>query len=269
MDHLSSSQITLYLMCGLKYRYQYIDKLPKPFRPSALAFGSAVHSALSWLHDQRIKGTGVSPAMLYKVFDADWYCQRTDAEIRFKDGEQEMNLAVLGKEFLAMYLREPEKKLRGSEIPFTVPLVDQATGEALEVNLEGYFDLVEADDTIVEFKTSAQTLSLSDIDSRLQLTAYSYAYELLHRKLPRGIKVVNFVKAKKPRLEVVETKRTRDDHHGFFEVAREVLKGIKSEVFTPRPSFICKECEYANVCPLWHHKVPNSQIVASPAVNAS
>ena len=254
MDHLSSSQITLYLQCGLKYKYQYIENLPKSFKPSALAFGSALHSALEWLHKQRMKGNGVSLEMLYKIFDADWFSQKLDAEIRFKDGEQDMELAVLGKEMLGLYMREPHKKLQGCEIPFTVPLVDPVTGENLGMDLEGFLDLVEADGTIVEFKTSATALNANDIDGRLQFTAYSYAYELLHRKPPRGIKVVNFVKAKKPRIAVVETKRTKADYIGFFLVAKEVFKGIKSEVFFPRPGFWCKECEYAAICPLWQRK---------------
>jgi len=254
MDHLSSSQITLYLQCGLKYKYQYIDNLPKPFRPAALAFGSAFHSALAWLHEQRMRGNGVSLEMLYKIFDADWFTQKVDTEIRFKDGEQAMELGILGKEMLALYMREPQKKLQGCEVHFNVPLIDPVTGKSLEMDLEGFLDLVEADGTIVEFKTSAQSLSSSDLDGRLQFTAYSYAYEHLNRKPPRGIKIVNFVKAKKPRIAVVETKRTKADYIGFFFVVKEVLKGITSEVFFPRPGFWCKECEYAAICPLWQRK---------------
>ena len=259
MDHLSSSQITLYLQCGLKYKFQYIENRPKPFRPAALAFGSALHSALEWLHKERIKGNGASLDMLYRIFDSDWYTQKLDTEIRFKTGEQDMELAVQGKEMLALYMREPQKKLQGCEISFTVPMVDPATGEALGIDLEGFLDLVEADGTIVEFKTSAVALSASDIDSRLQFTAYSYAYEFLHRKPPTGIKIVNFVKTKKPRIEVMETSRTKADYAGFFLVAKEVLKGITSEVFAPRLGFWCKECEYAAICPLWQGKSEDNQ----------
>ena len=266
MDHLSSSQITLYLQCGLKYKYQYIDQLPKPFRSSALAFGSALHSALAWLHEQRMQGKNVSLEMLYKIFDADWFTQKVDAKIRFKDGEQEMGLGMLGKEMLALYLQEPQKKLMGAEVRFNVPLVDPSTGESLEMNLEGFLDLVEADGTIVEFKTSAAALSGSDLDGRLQFTAYSYAYEHLNRKPPKGIKIVNFVKAKKPRISVLETQRTKADYIGFIFVAREVLKAIKSGVFPPSPGYWCKECEYAPICPLWQRNAVKEQTEAVPAL---
>lgn len=254
IDHLSASQINLYLQCGLKYRYQYIDLLPKPFRPSALVFGSALHSTLAWFHEETMKGNAVSLEKLYQIFDADWYSQRVEVDIHFKDGEKEMNLLNVGREMLTIFFQEEHPKAKGCEIPFTVPLRSPTGGPDLGIALEGYFDLIEEDGTIVEYKTSAIVLSSSDIDSRIQLTAYSYAYQLLYRKPPKGLRVVDFVKGKKPKIVVIETKRDKNDHLGFLHTAQEVLHGIKAGVFIPRQSFWCKECEYANICPLFKNK---------------
>lgn len=251
MDHLSSSQINLYLLCGLKYRYQYIDQLPKPFRPSALVFGSVLHSALQWFHDEKMKGKEVRLETLYRIFDADWYSQKMGETIRFKEGEQEMAMVNLGKEFLTMYAKETQKPVKGTEVPFTIPLFDPSTGEDFGISFQGYFDLVEDEGTIVEFKTSAQTLSAADIDSRIQLTAYSFAYEFLNHKPPQGLKVVNFVKSKKPKMAVTETKRGKKEYQGFLYLAREVFKGITSGFFVPRTGYWCRDCEYADICPLW------------------
>lgn len=250
MDHLSSSQITLYLMCGLKYKYQYLDKLPKSFRPSALAFGSAIHSALAWYNSERLKGNGVPIDTLYKVFDADWYSQKAELEVRYKEGEQEMALVSVGKELLTLYTRLDLPKVRGWEIPFTVPITDVATGEALDVDLKGFFDLIEGEGTIVEFKTSAQALSPLDLDTRVQFTAYSYAYELLYGQPPKELRVLNLIKAKKPRIAEAVTSRDRESYRGFFHLTKEVLKGIRAGVFVPHPGYYCKECEYAKVCPV-------------------
>ncbi len=255
MDHLSSSQINLYLMCSLKYKYQYIDNIPKSFKSSALAFGSVFHSALSWIHEQRIKKQEVSLDMLYKIFDSDWYCQKLDGEIRFKDNEQELNLLLLGKELLHMYLQEPQKELKGSEVHFTVPLIDPVSKEKLGINLEGFFDLIEADDTITDFKTTTQTISQEDVDIHMQLTAYGYAFNLLFHKPAKGFKIVNFVKKKKPTIETLETQRNKKHYEGFFYLVKSILKGIQSGSFIPRSGFWCKECEYASLCPLWKHKI--------------
>ena len=73
IDHLSASQLNLYLQCSLKYKLQYIDKLPKPFKSSGLVFGSCVHSAMSWLHKQRLAGKEVALEQMQRIFTADWY----------------------------------------------------------------------------------------------------------------------------------------------------------------------------------------------------
>lgn len=249
MDHLSSSQLNLYSQCSLKYRFQYVDLIPKPFKSSGLAFGSVIHSAISWIHNERIGGNKVTLERLYRIFDADWYSQKADTDIRYKNGESEMKLVFMGKEMLRMYYQEPVKKAKGTDVSFTVPLLNLATGEDLGIDLEGFIDLIEEDDTIVEFKTSSQTMN--DIDDHLQLTAYSYAYEVLYQRPPKLLKVINFVKTKKPKMIPLETKRDKADYQRFFHLAKQVLRGIKTHVFFPRSSFLCKDCEYEDNCKAW------------------
>ena len=251
LSHLSNSQISLYSQCSLKYKFQYIDEIPRPFKPSGLALGSAVHSALSWLNKERMNGNNVSLEKLYRIFDADWYSQKVDTEIRFKDGENEMKLAVLGKELLGLYFPKPYKPVKAVEIPFVVPLSNPRTGQQLGIDLEGVIDLIEEDDTIIEFKTSAQTIDPRNVDNNLQLTIYSYAFETLTQRPPRLLKVVNFVKTRKPKMIVLETKRKKADYERLFFLASQVLKGIQQGIFFPRTGFWCKDCEYAENCRKW------------------
>jgi CRISPR/Cas system-associated exonuclease Cas4 (RecB family) len=249
--HLSNSQIGLYSQCSLKYKFQYVDELPKRFKPSGLAFGSAIHSALAWYHKQMMNGNGVDLSRLHKIFDADWYSLKAEKEIRYKDGEEEMKLTVLGKELLSLYFDLPRKKIKGAEVPFTVPLLNPSNGKTLGIDLEGIIDLVEGDDTITEFKTSAQMMDSQDLENHLQLTIYSYAFERITRKPPKSLKVVDFVKSKKPKMMTLETKRGKDDYERLFFLAGEVLKGIRERVFFPRTGFWCKDCEYAENCKVW------------------
>jgi len=103
----------------------------------------------------------------------------------------------------------------------------------------------------VEFKTSNQTMDQKSVDDHLQLTAYSYAFEMLHRRPPKGLRIVNFVKNKKPKVVPFETQRTPADYQRFFYLAGQILKGIESQVFFPRSSFMCKDCEFAAPCRKW------------------
>lgn len=91
-------------------------------------------------------------------------------------------------------------------------------------------------------------MSLDTVLNSIQLTAYSYAYEVLYQKPPKALKVINFVKNKKPKINVLETGRGKSDYQRFFCLAKQILRGIKAQVFFPRIGFWCKDCEYEEVC---------------------
>jgi len=251
IEHLSASQINLYIQCSLKYRYQYIDHIPKPFKPSGLAFGSVMHSAIEWFHKERMKKREISLDRLLKILETDWFSQKVDNEIRYKDGEDEMKLLCTGKEMLGIYFSSPFDNVKGAEIPFHVPFLNVSTGEDLGIPLEGIIDLIEKDGVVVEFKTSSRSMDPESLSDFLQLTAYSYAYRILFGKEPQMLRVVNFVKAKTPKMVVLETSREKKDYERFFYIAREVVKGINFGHFFPRQSFMCKDCEYGDLCKIW------------------
>jgi putative RecB family exonuclease len=252
LDHLSASQINLYLLCSLKYRFQYVDRLSKPFKPSGLAFGSVLHSSLDWFHKQRKKQRQVSLNDLYRVLQADWFCQKCEDEIRYKDGEEEQKLLLLARELLSLYYHSPLNGVVDSEVPFRIPLVNPGTGESLAVPLEGFIDLIETDDVLTEFKTSAKTIASDDLEDMLQLSIYGYVYRMLFGREPQKLKVVNFVKTRTPKMNVLEgTVRKQDDYSWLFYLVSEVLKGIMFGVYFPKKSFLCGDCEYKTPCAEW------------------
>ncbi len=249
--YLSSSQINLYLLCSLKYRFQYVDEIPRGFKSSGLAFGSAIHSALAWYHKQLMTGNGITINDLHRIFDADWYSMKTENEIRFKEGEEEMKLIVLGKEMLVQYFGLPAKRVKGAEIPFSVPLINPENGHGAAIELEGVIDLIEEDDSITEFKTSAQTMDSQELENQLQLTLYSYAFEKINHRSPTALRIVDFVKSKKPKIISLETKRGADDYTRTYFLVAQILKGIQQRIFFPRTGFWCKDCEYRDHCKAW------------------
>lgn len=250
-DHLSASQINLYLQCSLKYRFRYVDNLPKPFKPAALAFGSAVHSSLEWFHKERLKGNARSLDEFLAILGADWYSQIVETDLRYKNGDSESSLLSLGKQLLTQYFHAYEGTPAEAEVPFHLPLVDPVTGEVLRPMLMGFVDLVEEPDVIVEFKTSLRTLTAQTINQSLQLTCYSYAYEMLFQKPPSQIKVVNLVKSRSPKIVALEATRSQDDYRRLFHTAKAVVQGIRAGIFMPKPNFMCNDCEYAGPCDQW------------------
>ena len=253
MDCISSSQINLYLLCGLKYKYQYVDKLPKPFKTSAYVFGSALYSSLAWFHQKRLKEEKISIGLLNKIFDSDWYSQTIETEIQFKEGEQEANVVSMAKEFLTKYLENIHIEVKAYEIPYRVPLVDLSTGEIKDIQIEGFIKLIETEDTIVDFKISAYEMSKREVRRNLKLTASSYAFQMLYNKLPRCVKMVNFIKDGNRKLSIVETEYDKNSYKRFFYLVNSVLKGIRSKIFVPHCGHWCADCEYASICPLQKH----------------
>lgn len=251
--HISISQINLYLRCSLKYRFQYLDKMPKVFKPSALAFGSAIHSSIEWLHKEKMQGKERTLEEVLSTFEVDWFSQTIETDIHYKERENEETLKETGQKILALYYQYERSngKTTASECPFEVPIVNLRTGEVLDLSLQGFIDLIENGETIVEIKTSAHAMDLDTLNNHLQLTTYAYAFSQLFNQEPKELKVINLIKAKTPKIQVLTTKRNPQDYERFFYTAEEVISGIKAGVFIPNPSFICKECEYAEECLKW------------------
>lgn len=251
IEHLSASQINLYIQCSLKYRYQYVDHVPRPFKSSGLAFGSAIHSSLDFFHKQKIKRNGVTIDKLLKVFEVDWFSMKVENEIRYKDGETEAEILLQGKQILTNYFHSYGGIPVASETPFSLPLIEPVTGEILGPTLNGIIDLIETDHVVVEFKTTARTMDEQSVEDSVQLTCYDYAYRMLFQKEPTALKIVNFVKTKTPKIVPLPAKRDTRDFQRLFHLAQQVLQGIGSGIFFPQSSFMCKDCEYGDLCKAW------------------
>ena len=254
-EALSASQLQLYLTCSLKYRFQYIDRLPRLATTANQVVGIAIHAALNWLHKEKKRGRMPPLTEVLQVFEADWYAQtETDSKLTvlFEDPADRLLLLHKGKELLAQYYHQGVGAVHDSELHFTLPLVNPSTGEVLDIPIRGVVDLIEEDGAVVEFKAPQKAPPMTDLPDNIQLTTYSYAYEKLFGKPPKEIRKVSLVRTKNPRIETQITGRDNRDYERLFHLGREVLKGIKAEVFIPsRGCWLCNDCEYDPDCREW------------------
>lgn len=256
---LSASQLSCYLMCPRKYAFRYVERLEAEHRSSALCFGSAVHSALEWFHDERLLGHAPDPLDVVSVFLADWDSEQ-ERPIRFKEDETPDTLAALGMALIRLYLeRFATQEVAAVEVPFEIDLVDPETGEVLIERLRGYYDLLWPGDVIVEMKTSARRFDAADLRRRLQLSAYADAYRQVHGRDP-SIVVINLLKTKRPAIDVQHTERVVEDDAWFVHMAMNIVRGIDAGAFPPNPSWSCTDCEYAQACSMWRdHRLVSLQ----------
>jgi putative RecB family exonuclease len=91
INHLSYSQISTYLMCPLRYRFQYVELIPPAFKSAALAFGSAIHEAVGAFYHEVLTGDELRPDQMLDVYRQAWQ-SRDGSEIRFFNGDDEQSL---------------------------------------------------------------------------------------------------------------------------------------------------------------------------------
>jgi putative RecB family exonuclease len=248
---LSVSQVNAYLACPLKYRFQYVDKIPRPWRVAAMAFGSSVHAAVEWFHKERLAGRSPPDADVLSIFDADWYAQNMEPLV-FSERESKDSLAEKGRAMLQLYVegQAGTPSPQCVEHPFEVELHDPETGEFLEVAFRGFVDLIEADGTVVDLKTAVRSLEAGGLERHLQLSCYALAYQIQTGVIPR-LRLDMLLKTTRPRLERLPTSRTLAELSWTAQLIREVGVAIQTENFFPSPSWRCTECEYFAHCQAW------------------
>ena len=235
---ISVSQVNAYLACPLKYRFQYVDKIPRPWRVAAMAFGTSVHAAVEWFHRERLAGRRADMAEVVKVFEADWYAQNVEPLV-FSERESKDSLAEKGRAMLQIYLESVNGTMPVAvEQPFELDLADPETGEVLDVRLRGIIDLVEEDQTLVDLKTAGRTLEQGGLERHLQLSTYALAFLLQHGAIPK-LRLDMLLKTAKPRLERHETTRSIEDLGWTARLIGEVSLAIETEHFFPNPSWRC------------------------------
>ncbi len=250
MESISASQVQCYLGCPLQYKFRYIDKLPRPWRASAMAFGSSIHSAIEWFHRERIADRMPLESAVVSIFLADWHAQNVEPLV-FADGESKDGLAEKGSAMIRLYVKESGKSVPSAvEERFSVGLVDAESWEELGVDLHGVIDLVESDGTVVDLKTSGRSFDVGSLERHLQLSIYALAVLGRTGRIPK-LRIDALMKTKVARLERYEVHRSHSDLAWAARLIRRVVGAIDARQFFPSPSWRCAECEYYARCQAW------------------
>ena len=243
VPHVSYSQLTNFLICPQRYRYQYVLEAEWERKSAALPFGSAMHRAVeSYYRSLQESGEVLSVDTLVAIFDKvlEQEVLNSEVEITFKDGENLDTLKQQGAKLLKVFTNEIKpQKIVGVEIPFSVKVPDLLSKGFLPVRLVGYFDLVEADSDgsylVVELKTSAQRYSEMKLKHDLQSTVYSYAMAQMGLATSdNGSTLVRYdvlLKQKKPAMERYYVSRTKEDHDRLVQLLNQIIKAVDLGVF--------------------------------------
>jgi len=273
-DHLSYSSINTYHLCPRSWRLRYIDKVKTP-SASALVFGGAFHDTLEAAISALAQGK-VNPsetAWLLKLWSEKWQAKIAQEQVAWGDDSPE-ELAALGARMLGNKLEvsgsgpnrvETMPQLLSKIVPMMVDMKPDFAGvePAIERKIElrvpgvsvpviGYIDIICADGVPGDFKTSAKAWYADKAHEDLQPTYYLAALAQMGQPVPDNkFRYYVFTKAKQPKAQIIETKRTPSQLLWLFEVIAETWQAIQANAFPPNPcTWKCSPqfCEFFSLC---------------------
>ena len=252
--HWSYSALNTYLMCSLKYAFQYVYKAEQERTSASLPFGRVFHIAATSHARNVMLGKRMTLPELHEVF-AEWFKLECAActNLTFKHGESINSLIEQARFMLDALLA---RWIDWDNI-VSVAHAFKVNVPGLDKPLIGEYDLLikEGDGrTIVDWKTSASRWAEGKADKDFQATAFSYAYlmESDHDTIP-AFRFDVVTKTKNPSCDNHYTQRTKDDLQRFVRIATAIEQAVKLGVFLPaETSFGCSDCQFADACKAWH-----------------
>lgn len=270
MARFSHSQLQIYKQCPLRYRFQYVDKMPVQFDKTVYTLlGTAVHSALEYLYKQI--GWYVTPSLedIVKVMK-DARNAEKETLIQPATPDEEEQFLTRGEWYLRWYY--------ATYAPFTQARpwwFEQRIAYKIDddTNLSGIIDRLDSkDDTIyiTDYKTN-QRLYPDDQDiHEEQLVLYGLAiqqtygkkftnivgrviYLHLEKEVEREITKERMQTIKEEiMLTIAEIRRKAADYNGWLG---------NTDAFAYVTGDHCKYCAFEIVCPAWKHKYAQDEVV--------
>lgn len=245
LTHLSYSSISSYLDCPEYWRRKYIAKEPTASSP-ALVFGSAFHGTL----EQAVLGK--TPEIL-SIWGEEWekalekqevfWGTDTPEEI-FNDGVRMFTNADLLAEVAKI---KPGIDEQGPKIERKVEL--RVPG--VPIPIIGYIDIILANGTPADFKTSSRSWSDDKAQDSLQSLFYLAAMNQMSIPVNWKFQHIVFVKTKIPKVQILEHSHKPGELFFLFDLIKRVWEGIEKEVFPLNPTtWKCnpKYCDYFSQC---------------------
>ena len=242
---LSATRINVFLQCKLKYKFNYIDHLP---RLSSLAFslGTAIHESLEfagkiWSENERFSDEDIE-RILNKY-----------NEVSIRESLYDLSVHNEGLTMLKKRLEEfvfGGEKLIALEKSFGMPDTDEVITKR-GVPLIGAIDRVSTydDETLVvsDYKTLSTAPTTDEIKSDIQLSLYDVAANILYPDYKRIILSLDLL-----RHEPIYTYRTDEERDEFDRY----LKALHDQMVSFDPgrdavanlNFLCAWCDYKDNC---------------------
>jgi len=269
----SSSQLDGYTRCPAQYYFRHIKKLPD-YGPisSSLVFDRCLKATIyagkgyepnpdipfeeQWKPEIVVAVEAFENGMnIDKVFveTFKWLCEDIEksSKVEWTDEEEEGLMLEQGSTLLKDFEQQFGEIEAEPLVSMRTEMVDKTTGEIIATNgtpvyLQSTLDLVSKDGVIFKLKTASR--SASEIEYDWSLDLQWYVYEQVRNQAPAEIKVVNFVRTKKPKMQVLSAPQPRISR--TLAICNAVIASINAGAFYPNVKNVygCSKCGYGSDC---------------------
>jgi len=239
---LSYTQINTYEFCPLKYKYQYVLKIPTSAHGSA-SFGSSVHNALQKFYQLFAEDKTVGLSHLINLLEASWI------PVGYGSREEQKRQKEEAKQILENYFHSfhtPEIAVMDLEKLFKIKV-------GSDIFLTGKIDRVDekADGSIeiIDYKTGNMP-DEKKLKKDMQLAIYAMAASDygLYRKPIEKISLSFYYLAHREKVTVT---RAEEDIHNVKLKVREIADKIRMGEFPAHTGTWCKHCDFRMICEAW------------------
>lgn len=249
---LSVSKTKTFLDCKAKYKFCYIEKLPRKDWDFHI-FGKFCHSVLEFFHKQYIEGC----LLPYNITMNDAF---KHALAEFGD-KMTPEMKKECWEIVDKYLRLVTKDKK-SGLPLNVISVEKRFDFAIADNLvlNGAIDRIQMDaDNVIhvaDYKTTKNKKYLKN--DWFQLLTYAY---VLHHEDPTITKVRGSYVLLRHDFEYITTEFSLADILSVKDKFEAYAAQMRSETaFEPNPTNLCNYCDYLQQCPAGKSKAFDKQV---------
>lgn len=242
INNFSYSQIDNYLLCPLKYKYQFILKIPYAPHFSA-SFGTTIHTALEQFYKEFKVNNKLGKARLIGLYEHFWI------PIGYSSQNHEEKVKKEGKKLLNLYFKnfhDPKNKIIDIERSFKIK-IDK------DIFITGKIDRVDqrsnGEIEIVDYKTGKKP-DERELRKNLQLSIYLLAATsggfYSHRIEDVTLSFLYLKDQQK-----VSFQKTIEDIEGTKDKVKETVAKIRAGRFEPHVGIHCNFCPFKMICEAW------------------
>lgn len=231
---LSYSKLNTFRQCPLKYRFTYLDRLPRRPRRLFKAGRRLHHALMRWLTYSKA-GTPQWD-QVEAAYLAAWGSPDDPELLQSRDYQEGLDIL---REYHDANLERPCQPVF-LEHKFSVPLGPHV--------LVGAVDRVDATDTgyeVIDYKLDRDLRTQGEVDNDLQLGLYHMAIEEAHGVRPEALSLY-FLRHNVQRTTVRTAEQSRELKRWVVSTGNDIVGERRWE---PCPGDYCGGCDFKNSCP--------------------